>query len=1431
MNAAPFGMDIWPADATHGVSLLFPTVDGRIIRFDTAKDAFAGNFASGLGLGLTKLRVGTYAGTPYAFVAQLGPNAGQILQFGSPPASGNNKVLASVSKGVNEPLGLAVTSSGSTPAGSCVAPLSCSPLGPQLTVQISGPGASKIPAGATILQQACTVPTDPRVAVVNGVWSCLGSTINVCGATPTPGCVPATLDVANYCPGFPSTILPATMCGHAGAGGASFQVVKSTAELLDENANDIYIQSNADPTVALPGPYDLGCQQGVGQPYDQIVAFAPRSDLPTIEGTIVEDAMAPLFADFTGYCDSGGSNTHVESMFAFGLGLNAGASGLGTGASGGLYGFVTTKFNNLSTMIQHAAAQITPATVTTTLEDYVTQSQTYFNNDYHNDVNDYSCALNSIASADVYLRNEAGGTAFSYTAPAAGNNNPNPAGEIDARLANLYLSISGDFLYTPNKTWPTTNVPPCVTLSVTATTVPVGGSTTLTFGPPTPQFALTPLLYVPTQCTLSASDGKYATPATLSSTSGSVSTGTLTKSGTYTATLECAGATGDASSSFATTSITVSSGPTLTSITVGPNPASIAAGKTQQFTATGNYSSGPSLTLSSATWSSGSPTVATIGAASGVAQCLKTGSAQITATSGSVSGSSTLTCTAAVLSAITVSPATATIAAGTTQLFAATGTNSLGQATPLSAVTWSTGNSAVATINSSTGLATCVQAGNSTTITATSGGIVGSANLTCGAATLVSIAVTPAAASIPVGGTQQFTATGTDTLGSMTSLTSPTVTWNTSNPGTASISSTGLATCLTAGNPTTITATSGGITSNSAVLTCLAGSIGLSANPTTTMINNNVTLTWTSANLPAGEACVLSSNSSDAPLNQTGEPTSGSLTTTEAVSQNVTYTITCTGPVTVSSSVSVLYTLVTTYQYTGNQFTDAYGPYTTSDRVIASLTVSVPFGPNASTGEENPVIPGLVLTLSDGLQTLSTQSGASSFTIVTTDANGAINTWSLTDSQHGDAIFTQNYPAYGSALDLGSQGQGPFCNSTQICAVNPYLGTWTSTNVNSLHVMVGTTSGTNPATGQLYQIIVGGTASNPTLDASTILSETPEPASCFGGSGTSGIPAAITGLAFVPNATSGFSDLVAANGSVGDVFRLSGPSYQPTADINSASPNCWNTGPAGVSVAADAAGDVVGAGYDINHSQTPALYYFPPSPTNTAPNFVLMDNVNADPSLTGSCSTAPPAGCVGTLVDTVVAQQAVSAAGVAAGDMLVLVGDAYPGTSNGNAIVLRFPAASIQSAKAYASGCPNSFGNTSGTPPPCVGNSGGSQLVTQATLAPFLSSGEAPVSMDISPIDGSLFIATSAGNIYQLTPTASGYANPTLYAFNQTGIAQVRVGQSNNTLYVFATVPGADSPVIVTYVGAAPAGGFQPFAPTGVIYTSVNGSPAGLAVH
>ena len=78
-----------------------------------------------------------------------------------------------------------------------------------------------------------------------------------------------------------------------------------------------------------------------------------------------------------------------------------------------------------------------------------------------------------------------------------------------------------------------------------------------------------------------------------------------------------------------------------------------------------------------------------------------------------------------------------------------------------------------------------------------------------------SLAVTPASQSLSVGQTVQLTATGTTGHGSGHPSTTQDVTdtaiWTSSSPAVASVSSTGLATALTAGT-TTITASMSGFT-------------------------------------------------------------------------------------------------------------------------------------------------------------------------------------------------------------------------------------------------------------------------------------------------------------------------------------------------------------------------------------------------------------------------------------------------------------------------------------------------------------------------------------------------------------------------------------------------------------------------------------------
>ncbi|MFY9911073.1 MAG: Ig-like domain-containing protein, partial [Candidatus Sulfotelmatobacter sp.] len=153
------------------------------------------------------------------------------------------------------------------------------------------------------------------------------------------------------------------------------------------------------------------------------------------------------------------------------------------------------------------------------------------------------------------------------------------------------------------------------------------------------------------------------------------------------------------------TSNVVAGPPTLASIALTPGNASIAAGTTKQFTATGTYSNGSTQNLTSAaTWKSSVPGVATISAA-GLATTAAKGASSISATMGSITGSTTLTVTAPTLVSIAVTPGNPSIAAGTMQQFTATGTYSDGSTQNLtSAATWSSSASGVATI-SAAGLA------------------------------------------------------------------------------------------------------------------------------------------------------------------------------------------------------------------------------------------------------------------------------------------------------------------------------------------------------------------------------------------------------------------------------------------------------------------------------------------------------------------------------------------------------------------------------------------------------------------------------------------------------------------------------------------------------------------------------------------------------
>ncbi len=90
--------------------------------------------------------------------------------------------------------------------------------------------------------------------------------------------------------------------------------------------------------------------------------------------------------------------------------------------------------------------------------------------------------------------------------------------------------------------------------------------------------------------------------------------------------------------------LTVGPAPVVTSITVTPATATVNQGVTQQFTATALDADNKAVTGTSFTWASSAPAIATV-STSGLATGVAAGTSNITATSGSVTGTAVLTVT------------------------------------------------------------------------------------------------------------------------------------------------------------------------------------------------------------------------------------------------------------------------------------------------------------------------------------------------------------------------------------------------------------------------------------------------------------------------------------------------------------------------------------------------------------------------------------------------------------------------------------------------------------------------------------------------------------------------------------------------------------------------------------------------------------------
>lgn len=249
----------------------------------------------------------------------------------------------------------------------------------------------------------------------------------------------------------------------------------------------------------------------------------------------------------------------------------------------------------------------------------------------------------------------------------------------------------------------------------------------------------------------------------------------------------------------------------LFSIAVTAPNASLAAGLAEQLTATGTYFGGATGNVTSiAAWSSSNAAVASVGSTTGLLTGVSAGTATITASvtesnGTTVSGRIVVTITPKAITSVSVSAPSSSIYPLGTDQFTATANYTDGSTGPVAAA-FASSNIGVATINSTTGLATGVlsTAGGTTNITATVSGAPTSSPFVLAVAGVLSVVVTPATPTFPLGmanaalpfgptnNTLQFTATATYTDNTTVNVTTA-ATWQSSAINVATVNAAGTA--------------------------------------------------------------------------------------------------------------------------------------------------------------------------------------------------------------------------------------------------------------------------------------------------------------------------------------------------------------------------------------------------------------------------------------------------------------------------------------------------------------------------------------------------------------------------------------------------------------------------------------------------------------
>ncbi len=251
--------------------------------------------------------------------------------------------------------------------------------------------------------------------------------------------------------------------------------------------------------------------------------------------------------------------------------------------------------------------------------------------------------------------------------------------------------------------------------------------------------------------------------------------------------------------------------PRPTTVTVNPATAELTAlGATAQLTAEVRDQNGQVIVVT-VTWSSNNAAVATVNT-SGLVTAAGNGTATITATAGTVSGSATVT-VAQQVSAVEIAPDTAIVLPGATLQLSAEAQDSNGHAVAGSEFAWASSDTTVAVVDS-TGLVSGIALGQ-VEVSATSSGLSGRALLEVVEPAPMTVAVTPDTVTFDaLGDTLRLTADVLDQAGRP--MPGEVVMWAASDTSVAMVDSGGLVTAVGNG-AATITAMSGALSDDAAV--------------------------------------------------------------------------------------------------------------------------------------------------------------------------------------------------------------------------------------------------------------------------------------------------------------------------------------------------------------------------------------------------------------------------------------------------------------------------------------------------------------------------------------------------------------------------------------------------------------------------------------